>query len=84
MDIPIWPLNLTAWITYEHQKVDIQIVNLQPIVQEASEQMEPPRGSQSICRKADPAENSEPTAFLGRRKGFGTMSEGIAGLFVGC
>jgi hypothetical protein len=40
MYIPIWLLNLTDWITYKSQKMDIQPVNSQPIVRQASEQKE--------------------------------------------
>jgi hypothetical protein len=82
MDIPIWVLNSTDWITHESQKVDMQAVNSQPVVQEASEQMKSPRGSHSVCLKAAGAENSGPTASLGHRERFVTMSKRIAGLFV--
>jgi hypothetical protein len=52
---------------------------IQSVVREASDQTGSPRGSQSVRRKTARAENSEPTAFLGRRERFGVMSKGIAG-----
>jgi hypothetical protein len=80
MDIPNCLLNLTVWIIHEYQEVDIQAVNSQSVMWEASEQMESPRGSQNDHRKTARAENSEPTGFLGRRERFKTMSKGIARL----
>jgi hypothetical protein len=84
MDIPIWLLNWTDWITHESQKVDDQAVNSQPVVREALEQIESTHSSQNVCCMTSRAENSEPTAFLGRSKRFETMSKGIAGLFMSC
>jgi hypothetical protein len=64
MDIANCLLNSADRITHESQKADIQTVNSQPVVREASEQMDSPRGSQSVRRKTTRTENSDRTAFL--------------------
>jgi hypothetical protein len=84
MDIPNWLLNSIDWIAYDFRKVDIQTMNSQPVVRDESEQMKPPWTSQSVYCKTSRVENSEPTAFLGRRERFRTMSKGIVGLFMSC
>jgi hypothetical protein len=71
MDIPNWRLNASDRITQKSSEVDIQAVNSQPAVQEASEQMKSPWGSQSVRRKTTWAENSESIDFLGHRERFG-------------
>jgi hypothetical protein len=70
-------LNSTDCIAHGSQKANIQTVNSQPVVREASEQMESLWSSQSVWRKITQAENSEPIAFLCRRDKFGTLSNGI-------
>jgi hypothetical protein len=51
MDIPNGPLNSTDKLIHESQEVDAQAANSQPVVREASKQMESHRGSQSVRRK---------------------------------
>jgi hypothetical protein len=82
MDIPNQRLNSSDRTTDEFQKGDIRAVNLQPVVREASEHMESPRGSESVCREIVGVGNSEPTSVPDRRERFGIMSEGIAGPFM--
>jgi hypothetical protein len=75
MDIPNSPLNSTNRIVHESQKVDIQEVNSQPVAWKAIKHMQSPRGSQSIRRKTARTENSESTAFLGRKERSGRVSK---------
>jgi hypothetical protein len=77
MDIPNCLLHLTDRIIHGSHKADVQAVNSQSVIWEASEQVKSPRGSQCARRKTARAENSEPTAFLGHRARFGTMPKGI-------
>jgi hypothetical protein len=59
--------------------MDIQAANSRSVVREATKQKESPWGRQHVRRKTTEAENSESTAFLGRKERFGRMSKGIAG-----
>jgi hypothetical protein len=71
MDIPNWPLNSTDMITYESERVNTQAVNSQPVMQEASKQIESPRGSQSVRRQTRRPRIQDPSSFSGAGKGLG-------------
>jgi hypothetical protein len=59
-----WLLNPIDRVTHEFQKVEIQALNHQMIVREASEQINWPGTSKLFVSNPSPAESSERTDFL--------------------